>query len=963
MNNDILREYNKDECTFEDIHSAIYCGAVAVTRMIGLRVKDQRVLEKKKMNKQPKWEQRLVKKIEELRKNIGRLHQYKAGNRSKKLMKHCQNIFVAFQMHTRHEKFNEQVIEFLDTLKQKLCALSKRLQRYRECTDKKKQNQQFLGNEKKFYRQLNENGNNNGNGNPSKDEITEFWSGIWSQPLEHNRDAEWIRAENRKMEKVTEMEFVNISTQELSTVIKSSRNWNAPGVDNIHNFWYKKFSSLHEQLAIKLSELVRGDKMVPQFLTEGITLLKPKDGDTKNPAKYRPITCLPTIYKFLTSCIANKIYTHCDENTILAEEQKGCRKNSQGSKEQLIIDAVVMNQVHSKKRNIYTTFIDYKKAYDSVPHSWLIHVLEIYKINTTIVTFLKNMMDTWKTKMHLNTKNTRIVSDTVKISRGIFQGDALSPLWFCLAINPLSNILNTSKSGFKIKDGSNVRHTISHLLYMDDIKLYAATKSQMQSLVSSTEKFSEDICMEFGIDKCKTLNVNKGKIRQFEGFQLENNDVIDAMEDGEVYKYLGFAQSSRIQHSDMKVKLKSVFVKRMVSILKTKLNAKNKVKAINTYAVPILTYSFGIIKWTQTDITDLQRLIRTTFTKFRMHHPKAAIERITISRNNGGRGIIDLNNLYYKQIDTLRKYFYSKRADSSLHQAIVSADKQLTPLHLDNNNLNPENNINAEASKEHSWSQKVLHGRHYKGMNDKYIDKQASNKWLQVGDLFSETEGFIVAIQDKVISTKNYRKHIVKDGSIEDKCRKCHMTSETIEHIVSGCPLLAQTYYLHRHNQIANIIHQKLAIKYKLLQESTPYYKYKPQAVLDNQNYKLYYDRAVITDQTIHHNRPDIILMDKKSKHTYLIDIAVPSCVNLEKTWEAKLSKYYELSQEVKKMWKQARVSIIPLVISGIGLIPRKLHDSIKQLELPANTYIEMQKAVIINTCSIVRKFLNSEAH
>jgi hypothetical protein len=570
-------------------------------------------------------------------------------------------------------------------------------------------------------------------------------------------------------------------------------------------------------------------------------------------------------------------------------------------------------------------------------------------------------MNNWRTKMNLTINGTRIVSETVKINRGIFQGDSLSPLWFCLALNPLSNILNNSKSGFKIKDGNNVCHVITHLLYMDDIKLYAATQAQMRNLISTTEKFSEDICMEFGIDKCKTLNINKGKMRQFEGFRLHNDDLISAMEEGDVYKYLGFAQSSKIDNSDVKMRMKNVFKNRMVSILKTKLNGKNKVKAINTYAVPILTYSFGIIKWTQTDLQELQRLTRTTLSKFRMHHPKSAVERITIARNKGGRGIIDLNNLYHNQIDLLRNYFYSKRMESPLHRAVVSADKNLTPLNLDSINMEPKKNIILETIKEQTWSQKVLHGRHYKEMNKEYIDKVASNKWLQVGDLFGETEGFIIAIQDKVILTKNYRKHIIKDGTVEDKCRKCHLTGETIEHIVSGCPLLAQTEYLHRHNQIANIIHQKIAIKYKLIDQSTSYYKYKPQAVLDNQHYKLYYDRAVITDQTIHHNRPDIILTDKKNKHTYIIDVAVPSCVNLEKTWETKLSKYFELSLEIKKMWKQSRVSIIPLVISGIGLIPHKLHDSIKQLDLPPSTYIEMQKATIINTCSIVRKFLNSE--
>jgi hypothetical protein len=400
----------------------------------------------------------------------------------------------------------------------------------------------------------------------------------------------------------------------------------------------------------------------------------------------------------------------------------------------------------------------------------------------------------------------------------------------------------------------------------------------------------------------------------------------------------------------------------MELILKTQLNGKNKIKAINTYAIPVLTYSLGIIKWTQTDIERLERVTRTTLTKFRMHHPKSAMERVTLPRDNGGRGIIDLKNLQYRQVDLLRKYFHTKMLESPLHQAIVLADKSLTPLNLHDRNVDPLQNIVTEATKEQSWGDKVLHGRHYKMLHEEHVDTLASNKWLKVGELFGETEGFMIAIQDKIIMTKNYRKHIIKDSTVEDKCRKCHMRGETIEHIYSGCPLLAQTDYLHRHNQVANIVHQKLALKYKLIDKYTGYYKYVPQTVLDNKDYKLYYDRAVITDQTIHHNRPDIIFTDKKKKETYLIDIAVPACHNLEKTWETKMTKYLELSHEVKKMWKQTNVTIIPLVISATGTIPRKLHNSIKKLNLPSHTYVEMQKAAIINTCSIVRKFLNTDS-
>jgi hypothetical protein len=58
-------------------------------------------------------------------------------------------------------------------------------------------------------------------------------------------------------------------------------------------------------------------------------------------------------------------------------------------------------------------------------------------------------------------------------------------------------------------------------------------------------------------------------------------------------------------------------------------------------------------------------------------------------------------------------------------------------------------------------------------------------------------------------------------------------------------------------------------------------------------------------------------------------------------------------------MWKQDAVLVVPIVISATGIIPKSLSQNLKRLNLHPNTYIQMQKVVILGTCSIVRNFLN----
>ena len=87
-------------------------------------------------------------------------------------------------------------------------------------------------------------------------------------------------------------------------------------------------------------------------------------------------------------------------------------------------------------------------------------------------------------------------------------------------------------------------------------------------------------------------------------FTTEDDDTMEAMDKDDIYRYLGHMQSKQIKHTQMKQKLGKEYLHRTKSIFKTRLNGKNMIKAINTYATPVLTFSFGIVKWTPTDLAN-----------------------------------------------------------------------------------------------------------------------------------------------------------------------------------------------------------------------------------------------------------------------------------------------------------------------------------------------------------------------
>jgi len=84
--------------------------------------------------------------------------------------------------------------------------------------------------------------------------------------------------------------------------------------------------------------------------------------------------------------------------------------------------------------------------------------------------------------------------------------------------------------------------------------------------------------------------------------------------------------------------------------------------------------------------------------------------------------------------------------------------------------------------------------------------------------------------------------------------------------------------------------------------------------------------------------------MSKKTKNTFLIDIAVPNTHNLAKTITDKQNKYQELAIEICAMWKQKATQVIPKVISSTEVTPKSLPQSLTRLDLHPNSYIQPQK-------------------
>ena len=160
-------------------------------------------------------------------------------------------------------------------------------------------------------------------------------------------------------------------------------------------------------------------------------------------------------------------------------------------------------------------------------------------IADNIRSFLEKSMKKWK--LLLNSNESDLCE--VGVNRGIFQGDSLSPLIFAICMIPLSLLLRKVKASF---ERGRKEFKLNHLFFMDDLKLFGKSVDQIDSLVQTVFKFSEDIGMEIVLKKCGVVILKKRKLVKFHGIHSPNQEIMKEVDENG-YTYLSILELDKIK--------------------------------------------------------------------------------------------------------------------------------------------------------------------------------------------------------------------------------------------------------------------------------------------------------------------------------------------------------------------------------------------------------------------------------
>ena len=272
----------------------------------------------------------------------------------------------------------------------------------------------------------------------------------------------------------------------------------------------------------------------------------------------------------------------------------------------------------------------------------------MYKISHEVINFIEKTMKPWRVEL---TVGGRILAEA-KIQRGTLQGDALSPLLFIIAMMPLNHILRKCTAWYKL---SKSQEKINHLMYMDDIKLFAKNEKELETLIHSVRIYSQDIGMEFGTETCAMLVMESVKRHLTDGMELPNQK-IRTRGDKETYKYLGILEADTVKQVDMKEKIKKEYLRRTRKLLKTKLCCRNLIKRINTWAVPLIRYSGPFLKWTREELKQIDQRTGKLLTMHKALHPRDDVDRLYVSRYEGRGGLASSDDSVDASIQQLKGY-------------------------------------------------------------------------------------------------------------------------------------------------------------------------------------------------------------------------------------------------------------------------------------------------------------------
>ena len=210
------------------------------------------------------------------------------------------------------------------------------------------------------------------------------------------------------------------------------------------------------------------------------------------------------------------------------------------------------------------------------------------------------------------------------------------------------------------------------------------------------------------------------------------------------YTYLGILETDKIKEKEMKEKFSKEYLRRLRLILRSKLNGRNKIMAVNTWVASVMRYGAGILRWNTDELKSLDRRNRKFMTMHGALHPKSDIDGVYLCREMGGRGLISCEGCIRMEENNLG--WYVRNSVESLTEGVKAAK---TIEYKDTVNKKEFKQSSMREKKE-LWKNKRMYGQFVREMLETTDEKETWN-WLKKAILKVEAEVLFCAKHEQEI--------------------------------------------------------------------------------------------------------------------------------------------------------------------------------------------------------------------
>ena len=295
-----------------------------------------------------------------------------------------------------------------------------------------------------------------------------------------------------------------ISPEELDIALKKLKAGKSASHDKILNEMIRCSSTKMKELLLKLFNNCLEQGMYPWNMSL-MTVLH-KKGDRQDPNMYRSICVGSAIGKLFADILLQRLIRFRNLNCPDPPNQLGFCREAQTSDHILTLETLIDKYSKKQKKNLFTCFVDYRKAFDTVCREALLYKISMLGVKGNFFNCLRYMYENSSTRIKLIKK----LSDKIDILVGTEQGHVMSPELFKLFINDLTALLDDANRNVPELNS----FLISHLLWADDLVLVALDQHSLQALIDILNRFCEEWGLEVNFDKTQILIFNKSGRRQ-----------------------------------------------------------------------------------------------------------------------------------------------------------------------------------------------------------------------------------------------------------------------------------------------------------------------------------------------------------------------------------------------------------------------------------------------------------------